>query len=451
MYYLAFTEVWERFSFYGMTALLALYMVNQLLLPEHAGHVAGLAALRDALQALLGPLSTQAFAAQIFGLYSGLVYFTPLIGGAIADRWLGQRNAVVTGALAMVAGHLLMTLDQSFLVALLLLIAGSGLLKGNIASQVGSLYPPDDETRRARGFVIFSTAINLGAVLGPLLCGYLAEWHGWHTGFATAAFFMLAGLATYLLGYRLYPARVQSARADTGKLTVADRRTVRALLAVILISVFQSVAFFQLFNVGPVWMQTHVAAQLGTLRIPIPWYQSANALTSMLTVPLLFWIWKWQARRQRESDDLAKISAGAWLAAVSNLTLVLGIYLEGDGRVSAVWPLLYAIGLGVAFLVYWPTLLALISQTAPARVNATLMGVGYLSLFVANLVVGWIGGLYERMSPMTFWSVHATIGAAGSLAVLVFGAHIRRTFAHAAQHLPRGADLQRSPHASESP
>ncbi|MBV8855026.1 MAG: hypothetical protein JOY91_16560, partial [Sinobacteraceae bacterium] len=198
-----------------------------------------------------------------------------------------------------------------------------------------------------------------------------------------------------------------------------------ALLAVILITIFQSVAYFQLFNVAPVWMQAHVAAELSGLRIPIPWYQSASALTSMLAVPLLFWIWRWQARHQGERDDLSRISTGAWLAAASNLILVLGIYLGGDGRISALWALCYAVVLGVAFLFYWPTLLALISQTAPARVNATLMGIGYLSLFIANLLVGWIGGLYERMSPMTFWSVHAAIGAAGSLAVVLFGARIR--------------------------
>jgi POT family proton-dependent oligopeptide transporter len=127
LFYLAFTEAWERFSFYGMMGLL-IYMVDQLLLPEHAVHVAGLADLRTALEAIFGPLSTQAFASQIFGLYTGLVYFTPLFGGLIADRWIGQRNAVVLGALGMSAGHIVMAFDRSFLAALLFLIVGSGLL-----------------------------------------------------------------------------------------------------------------------------------------------------------------------------------------------------------------------------------------------------------------------------------------------------------------------------------
>ena len=215
LFYLAFTEAWERFSFYGMTALVVLYMVNQLLLPGHAEHIAGFGGFRAGLESVVGPLTTQGLASQTFGLYSGFVYFTPLIGGMIADRWIGQRNAVVIGALSMSAGHLAMAFDQTFLIALLLLVIGSGFLKGNISAQVGALYPLDDETRRTHGFVIFSTAINIGAVAGPLLCGLLAQVYGWHYGFGVAAIFMLLGLATYLYGYRSLPARVERSATRT--------------------------------------------------------------------------------------------------------------------------------------------------------------------------------------------------------------------------------------------
>src|SRR4051794_24094958 len=162
-----------------MSALLVLYMVNQLLLPDHVEHVTGFSGFRRGLESLFGPLSTQALASQIFGLYAGFVYFTPVLGGWLGDR-IGQRSAVVLGAVSMAGGHLAMAFDQSFLLALLLLILGSGLLKGNISAQVGSLYPPDDEARRTRGFAIFSTAINLGAVVGPLVCGFLGTRYGWH-------------------------------------------------------------------------------------------------------------------------------------------------------------------------------------------------------------------------------------------------------------------------------
>jgi proton-dependent oligopeptide transporter, POT family len=426
LYYLAFTETWERFSFYGMVGLLSLYMVDRLLLPGHAEHVAGLARLRAALESLAGPLSPQAFASQIFGLYSAFVYFTPVLGGMIADRWLGQRTAVVSGALAMAAGYLALTYDGTFLVALLLLIVGSGLLKGNIAAQVGALYPLDAEARRARGYVIFSTGVNVGAIAGPLVCGWLAQAHGWHSGFGVAAVCMLLGLATYLYGYRCLPARVQRERGPTTRLTGAEWRVIATLITVMLITVFQSVAYLQVFDVAPIWIERQVAPGIAGFKVPVPWYSAINALFSILCVPLLFWIWRRQAARGREPDDLARIGTGAWLTAASNLILVAALLGSSGPRISPLWPLLYSVGLGIAFMYYWPTLLALVSQAAPARVSATLVSGAYLTLFLSNLLIGWIGGLYERMTPASFWALHAAIAAAGGVIVLVFGRYLRR-------------------------
>jgi proton-dependent oligopeptide transporter, POT family len=421
LFYLAFTEAWERFSYYGMTALLVLYMVNQLLLPGHVEQIAGFAAFRAAVESVTGPLSTQALASQIFGLYSGFVYFTPLLGGLVADRWIGQRAGVVIGALCMSAGHIAMTFDRSFLLALAALVVGSGFLKGNISAQVGAVYPREDEIRRTRGFIIFSTAINIGAVAGPLVCGLLAQVYGWHAGFGVAALFMLVGLATYLYGYRYLPARVERRTIDRAGLTAAERRTVAALVAVMIITIFQSVAFSQVFNVNPVWIQDHVALDVAGFRMPVPWYQAITSVASIASVPLLFWIWRQQGARGREPDELAKIGTGAWVAAASNLVLVGAIVAAGGAPVHPIWPLLYCAGLGVSFLYYWPTLLALVSRTSPAKVNATLMGLAFMSLFVANNVVGWVGGFYETMGPARFWGLHVVISAAGGLLVVLFG------------------------------
>src|SRR5437667_2317070 len=285
LFFLAATEAWERFSYYGMAALVVLYMVNQLLLPGHVEHIFGFSAFRAAVESVVGPLSTQALASQIFGLYSGFVYFTPLLGGMIADRWIGQRNAVVIGALSMSAGHIAMGFDQSFLLALLLLVIGSGFLKGNISAQVGALYPPEDEARRTRGFVIFSTAINIGAVAGPLLCGVLAQVYGWHYGFGIAAIFMLLGLATYLYGYRYLPARVERRKFEGTRLTAAEKRIVYALIAVMIITIFQSTAFYQVFNVNPVWIQQPVALDVGAFLLPVPRFQAINSVPSVLCLP----------------------------------------------------------------------------------------------------------------------------------------------------------------------
>ena len=426
LFYLAFTEAWERFSYYGMTALVVLFMVNQLLLPGHVEHIDGFSGFRAAVESIVGPLSTQALASQIFGLYSGFVYFTPLLGGMIADRWIGQRNAVVIGALSMSAGHIAMTFDQSFLLALLLLVVGSGFLKGNISAQVGALYPPEDEARRTRGFVIFSTAINIGAVVGPLLCGLLAQIYGWHYGFGIAAIFMLLGLATYLYGYRYLPARVERRKFEGTRLTAAERRIVYTLIAVILITIFQSTAFYQVYNVSSIWIQSHVALELGGYRIPVPWFLSVNSVFSILGVPLVLWIWRRQALRRREPNDLAKIGTGAWIAAASNLILVTAILVSGDSLVHPIVPFLYSAGLGISFLYYWPTLLALVSQAAPAKVNATLMGLVFMSLFISNTLIGWIGRFYEKMTPAAFWAMHAAIAAGGGLLVMLFGRRLSR-------------------------
>jgi POT family proton-dependent oligopeptide transporter len=407
-----------------MAALLVLYMVNQLLLPAHVEHVVGFAEFRAALEGLFGPLSGQALASQIFGLYSGFVYFTPVIGGWIGDR-IGQRSAVVLGALSMASGHLAMTFDQSFLLALLLLIVGSGLLKGNISAQVGSVYPPEDEARRTRGFAIFSTAINFGAVAGPLLCGYLGDRYGWHVGFGTAALFMLGALAVYLSGYRHLPAKIKRKRFDTGHLTSEDHKTVAALIAAMAITVLAYIAYYQLANELPVWIQAHADLNAGSFRIPIEWFYSIDPLASIVSVPFLFALWNRQAEAGREPSALTKIAIGSFICGSAYFILLAGIAVSG-ARVLWIWPVLFCAVQGVGFMYFWPTLLALVSRAAPPRINATMMGVTFLTLFVANNLIGRIGTYYEHMTPTAFWALHAGIGAAGGLLALLFGRTLGR-------------------------
>jgi POT family proton-dependent oligopeptide transporter len=201
---------------------------------------------------------------------------------------------------------------------------------------------------------------------------------------------------------------------------------IAALGAVMLITIFQSVAYYQVANAAPVWIQQHVNLSVGGTSIPVPWYQSIDPLFSILGVPLLFGIWRYQAARRGEPGDLGKIGTGAWLAAASNLVLVVAIVAADGAPVHPVWPLLYCAGLGIAFIYYWPTLLALVSRTAPAPVNATLMGIAFLTLFVANNLIGWLGRYYERMTPVSFWSMHAAIAATGGLLVMLFGRRLAR-------------------------
>src|SRR5579883_2925154 len=168
------TEMWERFSYYGMRALLVLYMTKYLLAPERAGNVLGLTGVRSVLESVFGPLDVQPFSSQIYGLYTALVYLTPIFGGLLADRVLGQRRTVIIGAILMAIGHFLMAVEQFFLLALAALILGNGAFKPNISTQVGGLYGPGD-ARRDRAYSIFYVGINVGAFLAPLVCGTLGE------------------------------------------------------------------------------------------------------------------------------------------------------------------------------------------------------------------------------------------------------------------------------------
>ena len=422
---LAATELAERFSYYGMTALLALYMVRQLLLPGHAEHVIGLDALRHLFE-FRGPMSDQAFASLIYGWYGGLVYFTPIVGGLIADRWIGKKAAVTTGALLMAGGHLAMSFDATFLIALVLLICGSGFLKGNISAQVGSLYPPTSESLRERGFAIFSTGINIGAVLGPLGTGTVAAIYGWHAGFALAAVLMLVALAIYLSGQRHLPDQrpKRAERAALPALTGEERRRVWAILLLIALNIPAAISYTMIWNIGLVWVDEKVS--LGP--VPATWFNSVDSFASVVIAPVLVGLWAWQARRDSEPGGLTKLAIGFAITGLSALVFVAGALLAGDdGKVSVLWALLGYFGMGVGFMWYWPVTLATISKSAPAKVNSTLMGGAFLCLFFGTVLMGWVGSFYDEMSNATFWTLDAAIAFAGTALMLLLRKPLART------------------------
>ena len=249
LWYLAFTEAWERFSYYGMQSLLVLYMVNYLLKPGRIEHVAAFASFRKLYFGLEG----QALASAIFGTYAAAVYLTPIFGGFLADRLLGRRRTVLLGAFVMAAGHFLMAFEPAFLFALLCLVIGVGMFKGNIASQVGSLYKPED-LRRADAFQIFYLGINAGVILSPFIVGTLGEKVGWHYGFAAAGIGMLLAIGIYLSGQKYLrtsdndPRLAAVTAAPKPKLTPRDWRAVLALVLLIPVMAVAIVPNNQIFN-----------------------------------------------------------------------------------------------------------------------------------------------------------------------------------------------------------
>ena len=228
--YLFTTEMWERFSYYGMRALLVLYMVKYLFTPQRTTEIVGLTPFRHALEFVFGPLAPQPLASQIYGFYTGLVYLTPILGGLLADRVIGQRRTVIIGAALMAIGHFMMAFEHLFLIALGFLILGNGAFKPNISTQVGSLYAPGDR-RRDRAFSIFYVGINLGAFLAPLVCGTLGEELGWHYGFVAAGVGMSLGLLIYLAATPHLPRDAFEKRVESGaKLDTKSWEAIAALL-----------------------------------------------------------------------------------------------------------------------------------------------------------------------------------------------------------------------------
>ncbi|MGB5723960.1 MAG: peptide MFS transporter [Parasphingorhabdus sp.] len=427
--FLASTEAWERFSFYGMRALLVLYMVQELLLPGHIENVAGMAGFRSAVESVTGPLSTQAFASQIFGLYAGLVYLTPLVGGLIADRWLGARKTVMTGIILMTLGHFAMAFEVTVLVALSLLVLGSGCLKGNIAAQVGHLYPKADEARRTRGFTIFSTGINIGAVAGPVVCGLLAQIYGWHVGFGTAGIFMIVAAVIYFAGMTHFADDRPNGMIAEGSdpLKASERQMLLLVSLILFIALFQFLAYDQIFNVGMIWTADHVNLSSIAGTVPVPWFASLDSLSSVLVVPFLIALWAALARRGKEPDDFGKIGIGAAVMATSMASLALGSWLAGSDKVLIIFPLIAFTLSGVAFMWTWPTMLALVSRRAPAKVNALMMACVYLTAFGSGIGSGYIAGFYEALGATAFWFMNAGIALVGSLAILLFGPVLKRT------------------------
>ncbi|MEG3145515.1 peptide MFS transporter [Sphingomonas sp. RT2P30] len=427
LWVLAGTELWDRISFHGMQALLVLYMVDTLLLPGHIEHVVGFAGFRAAIEHLTGPLSVKALAAQTFGLYVGLVYFTPVIGGAIGDRVTGRRIAVTLGALLMTAGHFALAFDASFLVALLLLICGAGLLRGNLSAQVKSLYA-DGDRREVDAFQLYYVAINLGAFIAPIATGALAKYYSWHAGFGFAGFGMLIGLIVYAVGQRHLPADARrEAAVVTAPLTAAERRRIAGLAMFWPLQMCFWVAQSQVWNVYNLWVSDHVNLRVAGFDTPVAWLQALDGVSPILVMPLILALWQRQAAKGSEPDDLAKLAIGCAIFAAGVTWLAAAPLVAGpDGRAPLLWAVAFHLISNTGWLYFTPVSLALYATRAPPQYRGTLVGISYLATFAASVTSGRIGGLYETLSPTAFWLIHAAIVGGAGLGIMLLLRPLRR-------------------------
>jgi POT family proton-dependent oligopeptide transporter len=407
------TEMWERFSYYGMRALLVLYMVDYLLLPAQQKQVLGLGAFRTALESVFGPLGTQPFASQIYGFYTGLVYLTPIFGGLLADRVLGQRRTVILGAALMAAGHFMMTFERLFLLALVTLILGNGCFKPNISTQVGSLYAPGDR-RRDRAFSIFYVGVNLGAFLAPLVSGTLGETYGWHYGFAAAGVGMTIGLIIYLIATPTLPKDAFVRRETSGEpLGREARRAILALLILMLpVSLFWA-TYEQQGNTIVLWASRYTDRHFLGAEIPITWFQAFNPFMIFAFTPFIVALWRRQGAH--EPSTVAKLAIGCFLNAVSWLIMLAAARITGDGHASWLWLLAFFAAITIGELYLSPTSLSLVTKAAPARMLSMMMGVWLAANFIGNFLAGFIGTFWSSMSKPGFFLMLSLIAAASGL------------------------------------
>ncbi|MGN6500595.1 MAG: peptide MFS transporter [Tsuneonella sp.] len=416
--YLGFVEACERFSYYSMQTLLTLYMVNYLLLPAHSGGVIGLGAVQN-----FYGLEGQPLASRIFGDYTSLVYLTPIVGGILADRWLGRRAALIAGATIMAIGHFLMAFEGAFLFALLALIIGVGLFKGNIASQVGELYGENDN-RRAMAFQIFYIFINVSVIVAPLISGTLGQNVGWHYGFGTAGIVMVLGLLIYLKARPWLPADnrpVRGAKAEREGIRSDEWPRVIALIVLVPVLAVALLTNQEIFNAYLVWADKKFTLDLFGYHMPSSWMITIDSALSFSMLVAVAWFWDFVGKRTgREPDELGKMIIGSFFTIGGGLCLYLGAVTAGDGKVGMFWPLMFHLLNSIGFAHILPVSLALFTKLAPKALNATIVGIYYLAFFAANYIVGTIGGWYSTMPTPQFWLVHVASAAIGLVAFVVF-------------------------------
>jgi len=379
------TQMWELFSYYGMRVLLVYYMTKQLLFAQEK-------------------------ASFIYGTYTAMAYFTPILGGVIADRWLGKRRSVVIGASIMAFGHFAMTFEPLFYVGLGTIALGNGLFLPSLPSQINDLYRADDP-RRGRAYNVYYVGLNLGGLLAPLVCGTLGELYGWHYGFGAAGIGMFAGLLIYLFGRRYLPPETPPARVlPTG---AGDnphgRRLWWLLLGVALaVTVFRG-AYEQMGNTLALWIDSGVGRSWGGRVIPMTWFQALNPLGVIAMTPLLLAFWRRHGDAGAEAHLARRMATGALIVAAAYTLLALVAGAAGAGQAPWPWLLAFFLILTLGELYILPTGLGLFAKLAPPRLGATTVAAWFMTIFSGSLAAGLVGTLWTRMGHAAFFALLASL------------------------------------------
>jgi proton-dependent oligopeptide transporter, POT family len=377
--------------------------------------VLGLAQFRAALAWLFGPLTDLAFAAQTYGIYSGLLYGTPMLGAILGDRVLGKTRTVTLGCLLMAAGHLTMASEHLFLVALVLIVTGAGGVVGNMQAQIGLLYGPDDH-RRTRAFGIYLITLNIGALVSPLIIGTLGEKVSWHLGFGVAGIGMLIGLVTYLAGRRHLPPDVIQPRGKRAKLTRPEWRRIAAILLLLIPYVIYCAMANQAYGIMFVWADKAVDRKVLGWDMPVTWIGAVDGSLTIAGVIVASRIWTVLGRRDRDPHDFSKIAIGYGLIGAAYLYIAAAALLP---LVPMVLWIVFFVLLDFGFAWVEPPIAAVVSRDSPASVNATMMAVLTLSAMFGYFILGWMGRFYEPLGAPLYWSLLGAIAFAAALLMII--------------------------------
>jgi len=404
------TEMWEQFSYYGMRALLVYYMTKQLLIGQQQSSL-------------------------IYGTYTSLAFFTPIIGGIISDRWLGKRRAVIIGGSTMALGHFMMTFEPLFYPALATIALGNGLFLPSLPSQINDLYKPDDP-RRGWAYNVYYVGSNVGGFLAPLVCGYLGETYGWHWGFGAAGVGMLLGLVVYVAGGKYLPEQGRVKRIATHAPSVRDgKATLMLLLGVgLAVTIFRG-AYEQVGNTVALFADAGIDRATALMTIPMTWFQALNPMFVILMTPALLAWWSRRAKSGRDASSMQKMATGALIVAASYLLLALAAAVAGSGQANWLLLLAYFVVYTLGELFILPTGLGLFARLAPPSLGATTVAAWFLAIFTCSMSAGIVGTLWSRMSHPVYFVLLAAIASLAAALLLALDRETRRIEAERAQEI----------------
>ena len=398
LYLLFNVEMWERFSFYGMRAFLALFLIS----------TAG------------GFGWTKEQASYLYAWYTGLVYLTPLLGGWLADRVLGTHRAIIIGGILIASGHFCLAVPAkgTFFVGLGLIVLGTGFFKSNISTMVGQLYAEGDR-RRDAAFTIFYMGINLGATLGQIICPKLADRFTWHIGFSAAGFGMVLGLIVYLTFKRRFlgdigdvpaarrkPVAAGGVVAPVVPLTRDEWRGIAAVGVLAFFNIFFWMAFEQAGSSMNFFAEERTQRTFLGFRILASQYQSVNSICVLLLAPVFAWIWTRLGARGRAPSTPVQFSLALILLGSGFVVLVVGArFSDGGVRVSPLWLIATYFLHTCGELCLSPVGLSMVTKLAPARLASVMMGGWFFSMFISDLLAGLLAGTIEKVERGQFFHV----------------------------------------------